>query len=203
MGDLPYVCSHKEHNPSIRPALRHQGAMEEGNGDGAMAGEGDVRFDPWNTPRPTPRGLDVATTLRHFALVTYAVEPAQIQAYVAPPFRPVTVETAAGPRALVSVVLFENTAFRLAAWPSPRLRMAQINYRTYVTDPHTGGHGIWFLGTLLASWAFLVPRWVWKMPWRKGPIAMNCRWNEATGRYDRYEVESRSPWAPCRVKLAQ
>src|SRR5690606_37385710 len=99
MGALPYVCSPKEHNPSIRPALRHQGAMEEGNGDGAMAGEGDVRFDPWNTPRPTPRGLDVATTLRHFALVTYAVEPAQIQAYVAPPFRPVTVETAAGPRA--------------------------------------------------------------------------------------------------------
>lgn len=73
--------------------------MGEGSGDGAMAGEGDVRFDPWNTPRPTPRGLDVATTLRHFALVTYAVEPAQIQAYVAPPFRPVTVETAAGPRA--------------------------------------------------------------------------------------------------------
>lgn len=31
---------------------------------------------------------------------------------------------------------------------------------------------------------------------------MDCRWNPQTGRYERYEVESRSPWAPCRVKLA-
>lgn len=168
-----------------------------------MTEDGHGRFDPRITPPPTPRGLDIATTLRHFALVTYAVEPARLEAFVAAPFPLLTIPTDAGPRALVSVVLFENTAFRLAAWPSPRLRMAQINYRTYVMDPHTKGHAVWFLGTLLASWAFAVPRWLWKMPWRRGPIVMDCRWNAGTGRYERYEVESHSTWAPCRVKVAE
>src|SRR5690554_709283 len=110
-----------------------------------MVGQG-ARSGLRETPRPEPKGLDIATTLRDFALVTYGVEPAKLQPYVAAPFRPVTVPAEDGPRGLVSVVLFENTAFGLAAWPSPRLRMAQINYRTYVIDPATGGHAVWFLG---------------------------------------------------------
>lgn len=155
------------------------------------------------TPRPRPSGIDVSTVLRHFALITYPVDPHVLQGMIADRFQPITVVLAGRPRALVSVVVFENTRFRLAAYPSPQLRMPQINYRAYVLDRQTGERAIWFLGTLLDSWAFLVPRYVWQMPWRRGPIRLRTEVDEKAGRYTRYEVETDAEWARARLQLVE
>ena len=155
------------------------------------------------TPRPSSSGLDVTTVLRHFALITYPVDPHRLQSMIPERFQPLTVMIDGHSQALVSVVVFENTHFRLAAYPSPQLRMPQINYRAYVLDGQTGERAIWFLGTLLDSWAFVVPRYVWKMPWWKGPIRLETEFDEAAGRYVRYAVETGAAWAPARAELVE
>lgn len=146
-------------------------------------------FEQYASPMPTPRGIDVVTTLRHFALVTYAVEPGAVERMVPARLAPLAIMLNGESRALVSVVLFVNTRFRSAVFPSPSLNMAQINYRAYVIDRETGEHGIWFIQTLIDSWAFLVPRYVWHMPWRRAGISLEYELHEP----DLYESESREP----------
>lgn len=154
-------------------------------------------------PGPQPSGLDMSTVLRHFALITYPVDPDRLRVMVADRFHPLTVTLDGRSRALVSVVVFENTELRLAAYPSPQLRMPQINYRTYVVDRRTGKRAIWFLGTQLDSWAFVIPRYVWKMPWKRGTIRLEAEFDETAGRYRRYEVETDVAWAPARLQLIE
>lgn len=160
-------------------------------------------FAQYVTPRPKPRAIDVMTTLRHFALVTYTIDPDMLQRQLPLRLSPLVIDLDGQSRALLSVVLFKNANFRSAVFPSPSLDMAQINYRAYVIDRRSGEHAIWFLSTLLDGWAFVVPRFVWKMPWRKGDIDIRYRYDERTGRYDEYIVTSTSPFAPAEVSLVQ
>lgn len=129
-------------------------------------------YQQYTSPRPIPRGLDVVTTLRHFALVTYTIDPDMLKAMLPARLSPLTIELDGDRRALMSVVSFVNSRFRSAVYPSPSLNMAQINYRAYVVDEETGEHAIWFIGTLLDSWAFIVPRYFWQMPWCKSRIRL-------------------------------
>lgn len=170
-------------------------------------------FAQYASPMPTPRGIDVFTTLRHFALVTYAVEPGAVKSMVPARLSPLTIVLNGESRALVSVVLFVNTRFRSAVFPSPSLNMAQINYRAYVIDRETGEHGIWFIQTLIDSWAFLVPRYVWHMPWRRASISLKFEANRPAENlgdeqrdrvvYKTYDVTAVAGPASSRVALAQ
>lgn len=160
-------------------------------------------FDEYITPRPKPRGLDVVVTLRHFALVTYTIDPEILRRRLPPRLSPLTLRLGDSSSALLSVVLFMNTDFRSAVFPSPALDIAQINYRAYVVDNVTGDHAIWFLGTLLDGWAYAVPRFLWRMPWHKGPIEMHWNRNDTTERYDSYIVTSGSEWSPVWLELTE
>lgn len=160
-------------------------------------------FDEYIVPRPRPRVTDVVTTLRHFALVTYTIDPDSLRRTLPPRLSPLTIDLDGTPRALLSVVLFMNSDFRPAVLPGPRFTMPQINYRAYVIDESTGDHAIWFLATLLDAWAFLVPRFIWRMPWRKGPIRIGYEYDDRTGLYKSYSVTSHSTWAPADVELIQ
>lgn len=155
------------------------------------------------TPRPKPGLLDVVTTLRHFALVTYTVDPEMLKRSLPPRLTPVTIDVDGASRALLSVVLFKNSNFRSAVFPSPAFNMAQINYRAYVIDDSTGDHAIWFVGTLLDGWPYVVPRLLWQMPWRKGAIHIRCQYDAVARRYESYAVTSTSRWAPAQLELVQ
>lgn len=160
-------------------------------------------FDEYIVPKPRLWLTDVVTTLRHFALVTYTIDPDALRRMLPPRLSPLTIELHGTPRALLSVVLFMNTDFRPAVIPGPRFTMPQINYRAYVIDESTGEHAIWFLATLLDAWAFLVPRFIWRMPWRKGPIRIEYEYDDRTELYKSYSVTSHSTWAPANVELIQ
>ncbi len=67
-------------------------------------------------------------------------------------------------RALISAVPFEDHDFRAGAFPSPRWKFGQTNYRSYGIDRETGERVTWFLGTVLDSWTVVVPRHRWKLP---------------------------------------
>ena len=105
------------------------------------------------THRPRAKPSDVITTLRHFAIVTYAVPPERVAGLVDERFALDTIQVDGQERALISVVPFEDEDFRWAASDGPRWRFGQTNYRIYVRDRQTGKRAVWFLGTTLGSGA--------------------------------------------------
>lgn len=151
--------------------------------------------------RPHLGGIDVASTLRNFAIVTYAVEPERLRPYVHERFQLDCIETDDGPRALVSVVPFEDRDFRFVRLPQFRFSFGQTNYRAYVVDRRTSRRCVWFMGTTLGSWAVVIPRLVWRLPWHRGEVRFECRWDEAQSRYVRYRVTTRAGWAPLTLDL--
>jgi hypothetical protein len=157
------------------------------------------RFGPGRLTRPRVSGIDVVTTLRHFALVSYACDPERLAVHLHPRFVP---DTLADGRALLSVVPFFDVDFRFAACPWPRFSFGQTNYRAYVVDRESGERAAWFFGTCLGSWTVAVPRHAWKLPWHRGRMRFDCAWSAEEERYERYRVETESDWSPASLELA-
>jgi uncharacterized protein YqjF (DUF2071 family) len=151
--------------------------------------------------RPAPGGIDVFSILRHFAIVTYAVEPERLRKLIHPRFELLTIQVGGSQRALISVVPFEELEFRLAKGYSPKFRMAQTNYRVYVIDTQNGEACVWFIGSLLDSYSVVVPRYLWKLPWHYGRMRFDCQLED--GRYSEYKMETRSNWGAARLRLRQ
>lgn len=150
--------------------------------------------------RPAVSGIDAVTTLRHFAIVTYAVPPERLRPLVHPRFDLDCVAIDNRVRALFSAVVFEDQDFRAAAWPSPRWAFGQTNYRIYVRDRHTGCRAVWFLGTTLGSWSVALPKYLWRLPWHHGRFEMDCV-DDASGRYSKFRMRTESAWAPAMLDL--
>src|SRR5262245_34028098 len=112
----------------------------------------ELRFTPDLLRKPPVTAWSAETTLRHFAIVTYWVEPDSLRPHLHPRFAPDVVRTGDGrAQALVSVVTFLDHDFRFAAVPWFARSFGQTNYRCYVTDTATGEHVVWFFGTCLSS----------------------------------------------------
>lgn len=163
----------------------------------------DLRFTPALLSKPAAGGLAVETTLQHFAILTYWVDPSRLRRHLHPRFEPVCLAAEGEPpRALISVVTFLDRDFRFAACPWIRASFGQTNYRAYVLDTETGEHAVWFFGTCLDSIAVIVPRYLWQLPWYRARMAFDCRFDEAARRYSRFRVATRSHWSPGRLSLA-
>ncbi len=150
--------------------------------------------------RPAVSGIDAVTTLQHFAVVTYAVDPARLRPLVHERFELDCVHLGGEERALVSVVPFEDVDFRAAAFPTPRFRFAQTNYRVYVRDRDTGERSAWFLGTTLHSLTVYVPRYLWRLPWHWGRIEFDCQL-DTDDTYAQYRMTTVGGWAPAELEL--
>ena len=162
----------------------------------------DLRFTPTLLSKPAPRGLTVETTLQHFAIVTYWVDPPSLRRHLHPRFEPVCLAAAgSSARALVSVVTFLDRDFRLVACPWIRRSFGQTNYRAYVRDTETGEHVAWFFGTCLDSLSVAVPRHLWQLPWHRARMDFDCQYDAAAARYSTFNVTTRSRWAPGRLVL--
>lgn len=160
-----------------------------------------LRFTPDLLHPPRPQGLDVVTTLRHFAIITYAVPPERLRGLVDARFDLEQIELDGKTFALLSVVPFEDQDFRSAVFPSPRWRFGQTNYRVYVRDRVSGEPSVWFLGTVLGSWTVNIPRHLWQLPWHFGRFSMNCI-QDASGLYTSYRVATQSDWASTELELS-
>jgi hypothetical protein len=153
-------------------------------------------------PQPSPQGIDMVTTLRHFAIVTYAVPPERVRPYVHPRFDLDTFSGSDGrPLVWVSAVPFIDQDFRLMRLPWPAFQFGQTNYRTYVLDPATGEHAVWFFGTTLDSWSVLIPRYLWRLPWHYGRVQFTCAYDQSRRRYNHYLMSTRSDWAAVELEL--
>ena len=164
---------------------------------------GKLRFEDHLVPKQNPWGLDAVAKLEHLAIVTYAVDPDRFRGMIPERFSLYTIPVEGKPKALLSVVPFINTEFRLAAFPYYKATMGQMNYRIYVQDIHTGANAVWFLGTVLDSPAIVVPRNVWQLPWHRGKIRFQCDFDPEAKLYRSYQVKTESDWAPARITIAQ
>lgn len=156
-----------------------------------------LRFTPSLLTKPVARGLAAETTLQHFAIVTYWVDPAALKKHLHPRFEPVCL-TADGraPRSIVSVVTFLDRDFRFVACPWPTWSFGQTNYRAYVHDTETSEQAVWFFGTCLDSISVWVPRHLWKLPWHRAHMRFDCRYEAKASRYSTFAVTTHSDWSP-------
>jgi uncharacterized protein DUF2071 len=149
--------------------------------------------------RPTARGIDVITNLRHFALVSYLVPIERLQGYVDPAFEvvPFTADGVTG--GLLSVVPFLDVDFRFARLPWLRFRMGQTNYRLYV---RRGDEQMaWFLGTALDSFSVVVPHYAWSLPWYRAQIRFDVLYSREEQSYLYYRMRTQSEWAAADLTL--
>lgn len=153
--------------------------------------------------RPKPQGIDVLCSLKHFAIITYAVPADRFKGIFPERFQLDTVEIGGQEMGLISVVPFIDVDFTSAVFPFPKFTMGQTNYRIYIIDTETGERCVWFLGTTLDSWTLAVPRYVWDLPWHAGKVKFDCTVNEASGLYDKYHMQTTSNWAEATVSLIQ
>lgn len=155
---------------------------------------------PVSSDAPAPGPRDAVATLRHFAIVTYAIPPERVAGLIDPRFALDCVTIDGVERALISLVPFQDHEFRWPASSGTPRRFGQTNYRIYVRDRDTGRRAVWFLGTTLGSWTVVVPRWLWRLPWHYGRFRVACE-QGAGGRYLAYRFETRSRWAPLDLAL--
>ncbi len=151
--------------------------------------------------RRRPSGIDVDTTLAHFAIITYLVDPEIARAHIPPRFTLDCIAWEGREYALLSVVPFLDLDFRFTKFPWPKWRFGQTNYRIYVTDTKTGEHVAWFIGTSLDSLSVLGPRYLWKLPWHKAKIEFDCDFDAQARRYTTYRMETTNSWADAEVEL--
>lgn len=156
--------------------------------------------DTFARPRPRPHGLDATTTLRDFALVTFAVEPTQLTTLLPAELPPEVRRLDDGREAaFVSAVSFRDIDFRFAFAPLVRASFFQTNYRAYVRGPD-GRRAVFFFGTTLDSPLVGLPRILWQMPWHGGPTRIESAW-DVEGRCTTYSHRSTGPWGAADVDL--
>lgn len=151
-------------------------------------------------PRPRIHGLDATTTLRDFAIVTFAVDPDRLAgvlpAGLAPEIR--TLDDGRR-RGFVSAVSFRDVDFRFAFAAWLRRSFFQTNYRAYVRDPD-GRQAVFFFGTTLDSRLVAVPRRLWGMPWHPGRTSIEATWTD--GACAAYRHRCDGDWGAADVELA-
>jgi hypothetical protein len=87
-------------------------------------------------------------------------------------------------KVFISVVSMECRNVRLANLPWPRFNYYQLNLRTYITDPLTGGRAVYFIqsGVTSAMTSYLTR--LIGIPWQRIPFELNIdRENEGYQRF--------------------
>jgi hypothetical protein len=150
-------------------------------------------------PRPRLHGLDATTTLRDFALVTFAVDPERLSATLPTTLTPEVRRLDDGRQVgFVSAVSFRDLDFRFAAASRLRASFFQTNYRAYVQGPD--GRAVFFFGTTLDSPLVAVPRVLWQMPWHRGRTSLAAAWT-SEGRCSAYRHDCTGRWGAADVEL--
>lgn len=149
--------------------------------------------DAFARPRTRLHGLDASTTLEHFAIVTFDVDPDALAAALPRGLTPEIRTLDDGRRrGFISAVSFRDVDFRFALAPRIRRSFFQTNYRAYVFGPD-GERSVFFFGTTLDSLFVAIPRHVWWMPWHGGATRIDADWDD-DGRCISYRHSCRRSW---------
>lgn len=162
-----------------------------------------LRFEDVARPRPEPSGIDLLVTLKHLALITYAVDPSRLRDFIPERFMLNTVHIDGSEKALISVMPFLDGNLTSAVRPFPCIKVGQTDYRAYIIDRETGDRCVWFFGATLDTWIRFIPRVIWRLPCYRGRSRFDCDYDADTARYVAYRMQTASRWAPAKVALYQ
>ena len=147
------------------------------------------------TPKPSNL-LDVRSTLKHFALINYALPKERLEKYI-PLDRFEIPEFEIGGRRLgmMSAVPFLDVDFHfINLFPFLKFNFGQTNYRVYVIDKKTGEHCVWFFGTTLGSVIVYAARLLWRIPWHYARFKIECE--NGRGHY-----ATKSKWGEAQIEI--
>jgi uncharacterized protein YqjF (DUF2071 family) len=147
--------------------------------------------------------LTVRTTLKHFALINYALPASRLAPHI-PTDRFALAEFDIGGerRAMLGVVPFLDVDFHFVRlFPFLRFHFGQTNHRVYVIDKATGEPCVWFFGTTLGSPVVHIARTLWRIPWHYARYRVDCAYDAAAHRYDRFRYTVESDWCSARVDI--
>jgi hypothetical protein len=147
--------------------------------------------------------LDARTTLRHFALINYAVSPERLAEFIpANHFEVARFETSKGTKSFLSVVAFLDVDFNFSRLASGiKFTFYQTNHRAYIIEKKTRQPVVWFFGTNLGSRLVKIPRCLWKIPWHYSKYNVDCRFNQASNRYEKYSYNFESDWCSGKIEI--
>jgi len=129
------------------------------------------------TPRTRRQWTDAVTVLRHFALVTFDVDPRRLAGALPDGLVPEVRRLDDGrERAFVSAVSFRDIDFRFRGAELVKASFDQTNYRAYVFGPD-GSRAVHFFETTLDSRLSVIPRRLWGMPWYGGRTSVEATWD--------------------------
>ncbi len=153
--------------------------------------------------RPIPSRMDARTTLRHFALITYAVAPERLAKVIpADDFEVARFQTQNGERAFFSVAAFLDVDFQFPRFaPGINFQFYQTNHRAYIIEKKTRQPVVWFFGTNLGSQLVHLPRALWKIPWHFSKYTADCQFNSIANRYEKYVYNFNSDWCRGEIKI--
>jgi hypothetical protein len=109
------------------------------------------------------RLLCVRMTLDNVLYISYAVPATELRKLVPEPLQLVTVGK---DLAFISVVILRSTKVRLRLLPFLHFNYNQLNIRTYVIDPVTGQHAVYFLFSGVTSSFISIATRMLGIPWQ-------------------------------------
>ncbi len=161
-----------------------------------------LKFSTIHTKKPKLRKVDIESQLKHFSIISFYVDPEVISNLIHPRFKPVIIKNKIGEqKAIFSVIPFLDNDFHFKGIKFLKFKFGQTNYRTYVIDKKTGEHVVWFLGTSLDSITYLIPKYIWKLPWHKNNIQFHCKYSNELNKYESYKCETKSGFGKNKFEL--
>jgi hypothetical protein len=154
--------------------------------------------------KKSPAGLlDAKTTLRHFALINYAVSPERLAKFIPENlFEVAYFETNKGTKSFFSVVAFLDVDFNFSRLVSGiKFTFYQTNHRAYIIDKKTRQPVVWFFGTNLGSRLVQIPRCLWKIPWHFSKYHVDYRFDKTLNRYEKYSYNFESDWCSGKIQI--
>jgi len=108
--------------------------------------------------------MQATMLLRHLLYISYAVPASRLRPLVPQVLALSTVEDDV---ALVSVAIMRCTDVRLKGLPSPTLSYNQVNLRTYVRDPSSSEHSVYFFSCGVTSSRVSIMTHLAGIPWQR------------------------------------
>jgi hypothetical protein len=116
--------------------------------------------------------ISVDMTLKNVLYLSYLVPAARVRALV-PERLPLAIIE--GERVFISAVSLTSERVRLNVCPWPRFRYHQLNLRTYVLDPKTGGMAVYFFRSGLTSATTSRLTRLLGLPWEHADLSLDVR----------------------------
>ena len=125
--------------------------------------------------------LSVTMKLCDILYLSYLVPASRIRPFV-PEILPLA---SIDDRVFISIVIFHSSGVRLVNIPFLHFNYDQINLRTYVKDPQTKNHGVYFFRSgITSATTFFLSRFL-NFPWENIPFSIKSE-QDKEGHYVRY-----------------